>query len=325
MFPIGIDIGYEETKYATVTGVDSFPSAMATNSTDDPLFRTSRQHHVHVTWSDGRVYERLVGEAALRHPEMVQTRAQEKPAEDHDILLFTAAYLAGEEGPFDVGVGLPLGFYRHQEAALAERLRALTATVTVDQGDERRLSIRKVEVYPQGAIILLAQADSLPRNGWVALVDPGGYTTEYILAEMVDGIPNPIKEYSDTIEIGSYRVYGKIAGAWKTKVGVPLPADLATDIYRKALAGEPVTYFGRQYDLSQEAQVARRDTANLIAMRILAAWGNRAGWIEVTLLAGGGPLFFGHHLRQPFQGVQTVKDPVHANATAYLAVLQGSL
>lgn len=326
MFPIGIDIGYETTKYAIQDSTGLFPAAVVPNTDDDPLFRSSRQYHVLIKWSDGRIVERLVGDAALRHPEIVQTRNQVKPAEDHDLLLLLAAYLAGEEGPFDVGVGLPLGYYRAQEVGLAARLRGLSATLTVDQGDSRRLQVRHVEVYPQGAIVLLSMASDLPRNGWVLLVDPGSNTTEHILCEMVDGVPNPVKKpFSDSIEDGSFKVYQAIAGAWSAKVGIPLPPDRAVDVYKKALAGEAVTYASRSYDLSPETEAAKKDVANLIARRVLAALGNRAGWVETTILIGGGTLLYGTNLTQHFVAPRIVESPVFANAAAYLAVLAGGL
>lgn len=166
---LGIDIGYSATKAAAVNGMVQLPSCEAalTNSKVDDLFNNKTEHIVRLNVSGSRI-ERLVGDAALATGAARGLMGQaEKPDSTHDLLLFTAAYLsgAGSENPADPGqvdvvLGLPVDYLRRQRDALKARLEKASAWISVNNGPEKHIICRNVEIRPQGVGIMLASDPS---------------------------------------------------------------------------------------------------------------------------------------------------------------------
>lgn len=87
--------------------------------------------------------------------------------------------------------------------------------------------------------------------------------------------------------------------------------------------GQPIRYFGNEIDISAEVIQAKKETASLIAQKILSVWASRAGHVELTLLAGGGSLLFKDELMKLLPCPAMSSDPVYANALGYLASIKG--
>jgi plasmid segregation protein ParM len=88
------------------------------------IFNSNIGHRVEIATLKNGSQEKLVGDLAINSVAAQSIIAyHEKPAEVHDILLLTAAYLCGA-GSFsevnkkavDLVVGLPLSFYRGRRA-----------------------------------------------------------------------------------------------------------------------------------------------------------------------------------------------------------------
>jgi plasmid segregation protein ParM len=230
---IGIDIGYGFVKAVSSTGGKvSFPS-MVTPCGHDPLDGAIKGkgsgYKVRIT-TNGRKDDILVGEAAA-HSLSAQgfVAQQEKPAQLHDTLLLTAAYLQGAcenlmlNGNARLAVGLPLSFYRSQKSALKERLKRLEACLSADNGPERLISFSRVSVFPQGAGALVSTGKALPKSGLVGLIDIGTYTSDFLLFDMRDGAPVPIPDACGSMEIGLYPAYRLIAAEFEKQAGATLP------------------------------------------------------------------------------------------------------
>ncbi len=318
---IGIDIGYGFTKAINESGEKLiFPSlvAPAGHDTLSEIFSQTEEYRVKINGYYNN--ELLVGEAAKHSFAVTQVLNKEKPAELHDPLVLTCASLLGHNNPeLTIGVGLPLAYYASQKNKLQDRLNKLASYININGKD---YSIAKItaRVFPQGAGVLLA-SNGLPSKGYIGVIDPGTYTTEFLLFEMRKGQPVPIHEACGSVEVGSNLVYTAVAHEFQVQTGSPLPIGMEEKITLQALASETVKYYERDYSFTDIAYSARNNVAIAISQKVLAAWGNRTGYIGRTYLAGGGTLFFGASLYKSFPGVTVVDDPVFANAHGYLAFL----
>lgn len=327
---LAIDIGYGLTKALTDTGARIFFPSAACPAPPDILAGSVgvvARHRVTLRRIGGPREEFLVGEAALSSVRAETTLSREKPPELHDLLLLAAAYLVGAGGTGDfpgagvpaLAVGLPLSFYRGQRDALRERLERLGAWVSVDGGEERWIRFSRVVVVPQGAGVVLAQPNL--GDGLYGIMDVGEYTTDYLLVDIRGGEMMPILDAAGSAEAGASLVKQAVAQTFQTGVGEPLPTSELSRAAEAALASRPVAFRGREIDLSAAAAKAVKDAARLIAGRVQAAWGPRAGFATKIFLAGGGALLFGQELAAYFPQVKIVPDPVFANCIGYLAAL----
>lgn len=326
---IGIDIGYGFTKAVNENGEKViFPSLVAPAAGHDALggvFSQTQDYRVVVAAGHKKI-DLLVGDAARHSFAVSQVLNKEKPPELHDPLLLTAISLLGQKSQksseLSIGVGLPLAYYTSQKDELQQRLHRLSVFVTVN-GIEQYVSGPEVEVQvlPQGAGVLLKVAGQLPLRGYIGVVDPGTYTTEYLLFDIKDGQPVPILEACGSVEIGTNLVYSAIAREFQAQTGSPLPTSMEHEITRQALNREVIRYYGKAYYLDDVAYTARKNVSTALSQKVLAAWGNRTGYIQYTFLAGGGPLFFGSDLCNSFPCPVIVDEPVFANAEGYLAFL----
>ncbi|MGB9782608.1 MAG: hypothetical protein ACPLSY_04995 [Moorellaceae bacterium] len=331
---IAVDVGYGLTKAASSLGLKAcFPSVAAPATPSDPLggaLGNRAGHRVSLRGAEGPPLERLVGEAALRSLAAAATLSREKPAALHDLFVVAAAYLVGADSgrppagsPPELCVGLPLAYYSSQRDALRKRLSGLAVYASVDGGPERRVSFSRVLVVPQGAGVAFAEAGRLP-DGLVGVVDVGTYTTDYLLLEVEGGRPMPVAEACGSAEVGVHLVARAVASAFQAATGAPLPVWAERGALEKAARGEPVKFGGRAVDLTPAYRAAVRDAATAVAQQVLAAWGNRAAFLEATLLAGGGAVLFRSELERALPCARVVDDPLFANCRGYLAALGGA-
>lgn len=330
---VAVDVGYGFTKAVSSAGQRAiFPSIVAPDLGDvlalSGVFGGQAPgYRVRVRRISGEAADCLVGEAAQSSFLASGFLGTEKPAELHDLLLLTAAYLvgAGGAGPFpvqcDLAVGLPLAFYKAQKDALKARLEALSAWVSVDGGEERYVSFRKVLVVPQGAGVVFAQG--LPEGrGFAGVVDIGEYTTDYLLVDLETG--GPVVEACGSVQAGCHLVAHRVAQAYQEATGEPLPPRMARRVLREVAEVGRTVYRGRELDLSAAYREAVDQVADAIARQVLSAWRDYTARLACTHLAGGGALLFGQRLAKAFPNPVVVEDPVFANARGYLEMLSGS-
>jgi len=327
---VACDVGYGYTKVVSDAGTRAcFPSVVAPAAQDllAGFMTDGLGHRVRIRFPDGTVEEKLVGEAAARSLAAVTTLSRQKPAEFHDTLVLAACCLVGAggtgllPGQTDVAVGLPLAYYRSQREALVARLRRLAAWVSADGGPERWISFARVVVLPQGAGVVAAYPDLLPDKGLVGVVDVGTYTTDYLLLEKAPGRaePRPVLECCGSAEVGVHLVHRTVAREFQARTGAPLPPEM----WEEAARAGSVVYEGKAVDLTDAVEKALADAAQAISQRVLGAWGNRAGFVAATVLAGGGALLLRERLAACLPCVAVPEDPVFANALGFLRALSG--
>jgi plasmid segregation protein ParM len=319
---IGIDIGYGFVKAASSTGKKvSFPSMFAPCG-HDPLNGAIKSkgsgYKVRIT-TNGRREESLVGEAAAHNLSAQGFVAQqEKPAQLHDTLLLTAAHLegAGKNVMFNGGarlaVGLPLSFYRSQKSVLKERLERLEARLSVDSGPERLISFSRVSVFPQGTGALVSAGNALPKSGLVGLIDIGTYTSDFLLFEMRNGAPVPVADACGSMEIGLYPAYRVIAAEFEQQAGGALPPRMYHVAFDHARQEILMSYQGREINLHRAWLQAQREVASTITSQVRAAWGDRAGFLNMTVFAGGGAINFWDVLKGAFPQSRLAEDSFYA-------------
>ncbi len=326
---IAIDVGYSDTKACSLSGHRiSIPSVVAPLAAD-PLggvLGNGVGYKVHIRRLTGTTEEKLIGEAAAASFFGTSFLGKDKPADMHDLLVLTAAYLVGAggtgmmPGQVDLAVGLPLAYYKTQRDALKARLAGLSAWVRVNGGEERYISFGNVLVAPQGAAAVFA-FENLTKAGYVVVVDIGRGTTDYVLLFITDGVPRPVAEASGSLEIGCHLVLKALAHEFQAKTGAPLPQRMERQVLARVREGEPVSFGGKKIDLSDAFRKATVETSRAISRQVLSALGDFANFVEAVYLIGGGPLLLGSELTKAFPTATIASDPVFANANGYLKML----
>lgn len=309
---IAIDIGYSSVKGLNSAGQRVyFPSVIAPASENllNGAINGSLKHTVKN--AQGREY--WVGEAALQSSCAVSTLSREKPAEIHDLLTATAAYLLHAEEGDTLAVGLPISYYRAQRQELQRRLGAMNEFVSVDGDQIKRISFAEVKVYPQGLGVLFAND---LRDGLVGVIDIGYLTTDYLLFSIQNGQPIPIIEACGSVEIGVSQAHQRLAGVFHSKTGINLPIYRQEQTLLKSVQGEPVKINGKEISLTTDAQQICQDTARQIEESVKAQWRDRHDFTEIIYGIGGGCELLRPHFTMPQLVVQP--DPVWANAQGYL-------
>lgn len=316
---ISIDVGYSQVKAVSSNGDKvSFPSVVAP-ARDIAGGLLSAQNYA-VQQNNKNYY---VGDAAARSLGKLSTMNREKPAEIHDLLVLTAAYLLGagatyptQQEPISLAVGLPLAFYRAQKEALKERLLSLCVEMQVDGQGKRHISFNEVCVYPQGLGTLFS-IENMPSEGFIGLVNIGYLTTEYMLFA-VDDEPIPVPDGCDSLDdIGVHLIHKEIESGFRAVTG----ASLLNQMYSSVLRGHPVPFNGKKIDLSKYFQRGKEETLRMITEGIRAAWLNRSEYLSITAFAGGGAEIFREMLPDTFPEAIVVPDPVFADANGYLSLL----
>lgn len=318
---IAIDVGYSHTKAVSLNGRAIIPSVVAPFR-ELPLADLSLNgtgHVVTVRKVDGAATRHFVGEMALREGRGATfTLDREKHLHpNHDLLILTAARLLGVESGATLAVGLPVAYYRAQKDALRRHLEALHAEVSVDGLPFERVSFGKVIVYPQGAGALLTVSD-LPENGLVCLVDVGHKTADYVTVEMKVGQGKPVSSLCGSVEIGVFGVLEAVAAEFEARTGAPLDMTTAGTIASTGKA----TFRGREINLADVTEVARKSVARAIADRVLASLGSRGDFVAKFYLAGGGALAL-PELKEMFPPAEVLPDPQWANAEGFLRLATG--
>ncbi len=331
---VAVDVGYADTKAVTARKQVIFPSVIAPY-TDNPLegvFKNGAGHKVE--WQDTKEKQAkntLVGEAALNSLSATVTLSRNKPAGIHDLLVMTAVSLCGLGGneeflnQINLAVGLPLAYFKSQREGLKSRMEGLSAWISVDGVKPRYLSFNRVLVLPQATGAVLAGGvdfNTIP-EGYIALLDIGRYTTDYLLLENRGSLPIPLPEACGSTEAGVHLVQRALASEFQKQTGTPLAARMQRKIMEAAAAGKPVRYQGRSINLSDTFLRSREEVAQQIVQDIKSSWGDRADYLAVTILAGGGSVLFQESLLRAFPGAIMAPDPVFANAQGFLHMLGG--
>ncbi|MFZ5632273.1 MAG: hypothetical protein ACOY40_05435 [Bacillota bacterium] len=328
---LSVDVGSGSVKGVSGGGRKiNFQSVLAPVREDelDGIFSSEGPGYRVAVKMEGENRSWLVGERALQSPLATLSLSCEKPPEFHDALLLTAAYLlnrsdGGESEAISLGIGVPLAVYKKERDSLKKRLLGFSAPVSVDGKEERTIAFSRVEVYPQGAgVVLYAMGSNVLQDGLTGVVDIGEYTTDILLIDVKDGKPIPLgDEYRASLTLGVHLVSKSVMAEFKRQTGTPLDLVESSTVTRKTLSGQSIVYGGKKYNLGAAVQRAVKDIETLITSSITNTWGAKAGFLENVLLAGGGAHLFGKALAEVLPNAKIVEEPVFANAIGYLKAI----
>lgn len=326
---IGIDVGTVATKGINSEGKRViFPShvAAATELILDDVTKNGDEYTAQIK-AAGRDMERdaekhFVGDLALREGRNVafDLDRDKHLNKHHDVLLLTAARLLASGEKINIAVDLPLGYYRQNRNMLARNLAGISSYVSVNRLEPSLIEFGNIQVYPQGVGALFTLTDALPETGLAGVVDPGGGTTEYLLVEIRGRKAHPVSSLSDSVEMGTYNIYSAVSDEYKRITGGMLDTIRAEQVVRSGKA----VYRGREIDMSDAIDRARRETARVIADNILAAWKKVADTLRIVYIVGGGALEM-PSLASMLPAAKVAEDPQWANVEGILAALTGKV
>ncbi|MTI80029.1 MAG: ParM/StbA family protein [Firmicutes bacterium] len=322
---IAIDVGYRYTKPLIPSITPSkqllIPSVVAPfhELSLSDLANESLGHSVHIKQLNGTEKKYFVGDLALREGRgaTFTLDRQKHRHSNHDILIFTAARLLKAQPGSTLVVGLPVAYYRSQRKELTEHLMSQHAEVGLNDGSPSRISFGEVIVYPQGAGALHTAPD-LPTNGLVLLVDVGYKTTDFIVAEIINGKVKPVSKLCDSIETGVHDVHEAVSAEYQNRTGSPVSGVNVSMIIDN---GGKTSYYGKELDMSKELKAIKEDVATSIIDQVKNKIGDRAAFIQKAYLAGGGAEAL-PTLTKIFPTTKVLANSQWANALGYLEVVR---
>jgi hypothetical protein len=202
---------------------------------------------------------------------------------------------------FYLVLALPIAQYKSQKERLIEAVMNYNKCEVIYQGYKRNIHINDVSVFPQGAAALYT-LDKL--EGRFIILDPGGFTWNIALIEVIDGEPH-IEKY-DTWYKGMRTLYSSVIKTINTKFDLNLdPRDAERILMKNELRVR-----GQDEDLSFLIPVLL-DYLEPITDEIKLNYPCDTTPIHVC---GGGSYILGEALCKRFYDLQIMKDREFANA-----------
>ena len=328
---VSIDVGYGFTKALSGSGGRSvFPSAVSVARGSGDLAKAlgggAQKHRLSVqVKSDLRPREYLVGTAALSAGASRSWDTSGSGRDDYLGLVLAALGAIEADGPVDVALGLPLAVYlqRDERRALRDRVAGLSAWVSWDGRDARRVEILSVKVLPQAvgayySALISANGERLAGQ-MVGVIDVGYHTTDYLLMTPGDGgMSVPDEGRSGSLDAGMSQAIDAARVYVSEQTGVPF-APPEGMVEATLGNGGHLTVRGRDIDLRPAYDAALRELAGRVEAELQRVWGDRIDYLAALLLAGGGGAAVATHLNLP--GLRVLADPAFANAAGFLAML----
>lgn len=319
---LSIDVGYRQVKAIQENSKIVFPSSVAPAKSfavesigkiEDYLVKIERE-------GEGTKKEYFVGNLAEREAmgSLISQNDRVKHLDiSHDVLILTAArLLAGGSDINTLVVGLPISYYKAQKNELKQKLKQLSARVSVDKSLETNVKFNEVLVFPQGSGALMT-VDTLPENGTVCLIDMGMKTTDCVVSRIHKGQMTPIASLCTSVEMGVKDFYDAVGRHYENRTGsAPNLLRVLELVERKGVA----TYNREKIDLSEEIDLARLETQSAIIDRVKNSLADIWAELDQVYTAGGGSEIFDTVTQA--MGAKKVKDPVWANAKGFLKVGQ---
>lgn len=295
---IAVDLGNQYVKAVSETGKRVIFRSVIAEGKRRSVFSLSRgksnlTDSLQVTFGDGDVEQNFyVGRMAERFgvlPEYVFGK-ERFDTESAERLVFTAlALLVEDDEPVDVALDFPYSQFDSVKDSFTKRLVGKTQTVNVKDRAERKVSIRSVQEFPQGLVAMYALVgeyqDTLSAgDGYIALVDIGGGTTDVVVLEYFGDELSVHEELSGTLTHGMRDLTQTIRRSFEEKTGDMMEADLAERVVEQGSV-----YYGDQtWDFHREVEHAKQNLARLIKSQVSDLWGTRKNRVRTVFFVGGG-------------------------------------
>jgi len=202
---------------------------------------------------------------------------------------------------FYLVLGLPISQYKTQKEKLIESVMKYNSCSIVYDNYERKVKIKDVSVCPQGAAAIYTLNEI---NGRFIIVDPGGFTWNIALIEVVDG--TPYIEKFDTLYKGMRTLYSSVINSINLRYDLKLdPRDAERILLKNELKVR-----GKDEDLNFLKPVLL-DYLEPVTDEIRL---NYPCDTTPIYLCGGGIHIIGGALSNRFSDIHQMKDSQFANA-----------
>ena len=330
-----VDVGFGYVKaVADHGGTFTCPAIMAPDEGDRALDEVwgggPRRERVRVQERDAPLHPWLVGSSALTSPGATRPWALDATERvGYDVLVATALAALAPAGVSGVAVdlvlGLPLGLFGAQKAALAARFTDRAWHVQRGADPPVDVSIASVLVLAQAAGVYYAAAltgDGRVRDPGllrrtVGIVDVGFRTVDYFVMAWDDEGLHPIPALSGSIDTGMVEVLEAVRRRTGQATGQMVDAFQVEAAMRQA--GGRLYAPGQTVDLRPWMTEAGEAVGRRVADQIRLLWGRHLLTMATILLAGGGAAALYPALQHLHPEAVLVDDPALANARGFLA------
>lgn len=307
-----IDLGYKKLKYINSEGESGIFDSEIAPYIKHPM-EESLKGVVEIITVDGKREKHLYGETALRESNVSGfTRDRDKhhhPA--HNVLMFAASRKMDAKPGDVLVVGVPIS-YRGQKDELKMHLERLHANVSVDGGEEGRVSFGKVIVLTQGIVVFSIIPD-LP-EGLLISIDGGQKTTDVSTVEHKNGKLTPVPSKCFSLEIGYHQVVEQVRDIFQSETGTPITAVKARELAENG----NIRFMGKNINLVEKISKVKENVASAKIEEVKNRLGDSLQFAAGVYLLGGCAEVL--PLDKLIPGSKVVEDPQMANARAYLEV-----
>lgn len=211
-------------------------------------------------------------------------------------LFLTSILLSSNEMTNSIVVGLPLSQYKEDKDKLKEILLKERMHRVIINGNERKLIIEDVEVYPEGIGSLVG------RDYEGVIVDIGGLTTDIALLEN-----NKVKKpYS--LPIGTLNLYADFIKVINSKYSLDLTSEDAPRILKNGLK-----IYGEQKEIAFALDIFKSYVENIVR-ELQVSYSIKT--LDIILIGGGADLLF-----KPFKNripnAQLIDNAIFSNANGF--------
>lgn len=320
MKPVGLDIGYAQTKVVSTNHQSVFPSIVGTP--DQSQFQLNEgSRYLLIQGADGKLYN--VGQGAVEQSRFTARQEDRNwiTSKEYGVILTAALSTLLQTGTehFTLVTGLPVAFYGQDKDTLTEVIRKTHAIIRPNQ-DRAIAVVDRMKVIPQGMGAVLDVglnmegdiSDALVASGSVGVIDIGGKTTNLIHSRKLGDVPTE----TDSISMGGWDAVRALRDPIQS-----LCPDVDYKDYEiaDAIARGHINYRGKQVDLQSTVAATLEPMAMQIVSKARQLWQGSGAKLDAILLAGGGSLLLGEWIMKMLDhgNIRVVEDSVFSNARGY--------
>lgn len=210
-------------------------------------------------------------------------------SESAERLVYTAlALLNQSDEPVDLVLDYPYSQFETMKNTFTNRLIGQTQTVDVGSG-RRQITIQSVAEFPQALAAAYALAASYrevfsTEDGYIAVVDIGGDTTDVVVLELLGDDLIIHEELSGTLTHGTRDLTQTIRRSFETATGdIPDP-----DLADRVIELGSVFYANQTWNFAEDVKRTKQNLATLLKSQVADLWGARKNRIRALFWVGGG-------------------------------------
>jgi plasmid segregation protein ParM len=319
---VGVDLGYGFLKVTDGSRDFILPSVVGTGQEityrSELTLYTAEEDNLTVEL-DGSEY--FVGSLAVRQSGIAaRSLAEDRPGDRSAQVLFATALGligGGQENTYHVVTGLPPGYYRSYQQALAQMILGEHHIALTHGGrrTEKALVVENVQVIPQpfGTVYdLFLDRNGNVQNGDLAsarigVIDIGFRTADFVVADRLEYI----ERLSSSTLTGLANAYALVADGLQREFGVT-KENYELDA---VISSGKLRLGGKVHDISAVRDAAFRQVAAKVITEANSVWPRHD--LDVIYIAGGGGEALAPFLTEVFENAVLAPQAQAANVHGY--------